>query len=113
LPPDGQWRPAQPSGAGPMEVEYPRAAALMMRVFLIKAIRQIDERYGQFGSDADLAIQIRRGGKKILVLPAVRVRHQGRKDYTAIERADLRLARAVFVGKYQGFGAGLQARLGA
>ncbi len=113
LPPDGEWRPAQPSGSAPMEVEYPRAAALMMRVFLIRAIRQIDERYGQFGSDADLAIQIRRGGKKMLLLPAVRVRHRGSGEYTAMERADFRLGRAVFLGKYQGFGAGLQARLGA
>jgi GT2 family glycosyltransferase len=113
LPPDGEWRAAPVSESTPMEVEYPRAAALMMRVFLIKAIRQIDERYGQFGSDADLAIQIRRSGKKLLIIPDLRVRHTGRGEYTAIERADLRLARAVFLGKYQGFGAGLQARLGA
>lgn len=113
LPPDGKWRVAQPSGSTPMEVEYPRAAALMMRVFLIKAIRQIDERYGQFGSDADLAIQIRRSGKKILIVPDLRVSHSGGGEYSAIERADLLLARAVFLGKYQGFGAGLQARLGA
>ena len=113
LPPDGQWRPAQPSGNEPMAVEYPRGAALMMRVFLIKAIRQIDERYGQFGSDADLATQIRRGGKKIVLVPAVRARHRGRDEYTPFERADFRLGVAVFVGKYQGFGAGLRARLAA
>ena len=35
LPPTGEWRPAEPSGAEPMVVEYPRGAALMMRVFLI------------------------------------------------------------------------------
>src|SRR5207253_2525757 len=95
LPPDGEWRPAQPSGNAPMAVEYPRGAALMMRVFLIKAIRQIDERYGQFGSDADLATQIRRGGKKILLLPDVRARHRGRREHTSLERADFRLGVAV------------------
>ena len=58
LPPDGKWRPAEPSGDDPIAVEYPRGAALMMRVFLIRAVRQIDERYGQFGGDADLAAQI-------------------------------------------------------
>ena len=58
-------------------VEYPRGAALMMRVFVIKAVRQIDEHYGQFGADADLAMQIRRASKKILLLPTVKVRHRG------------------------------------
>jgi GT2 family glycosyltransferase len=113
LPPTGEWVPATPSGSDPIAVEYPRGAALMMRVFLIKAIRQIDERYGQFGSDADLAANIRRASKKILLLPTVRVRHQGRDADTPFERADFLLGRAAFLGKYQGFGAGLQARLAA
>jgi hypothetical protein len=94
-------------------VEYPRGAALMVRVFVIKAIRQIDERYGQFGSDADLAAQILRASKKVLLLPAVRVRHHGRETETALERADFRHGRSVFLGKYLGFGAGIQARLAA
>jgi GT2 family glycosyltransferase len=85
----------------------------MMRVILIKSIRQIDERYGQFGGDADLATQIRAASKKILLLPTVRVRHHSRDTYTSFERADYLLGRAVFLGKYKGFGAGLQARLGA
>ncbi len=113
LPPDGTWRPAEPVGDAATAVEYPRGAALMMRVGMIKAVRQIDERYGQFGADADLATQIRRAGKKILLIPAARVRHHGNRGYTPLERADLLLARAVFVGKYQGFGAGLRARLSA
>jgi N-acetylglucosaminyl-diphospho-decaprenol L-rhamnosyltransferase len=113
LPPDGQWRPAQATSGEPAAVEYPRGAALMMRVLLIKSIRQIDERYGQFGGDADLATQIRRGGKKILLLPALRVRHQGGEGLSAVGRADFQLGRAVYLAKYQGFAAGLQARLGA
>src|SRR5579872_5533783 len=68
LPPDGAWRPADVSGDAPVAVEYPRGAALMMRSRLITAVRQIDERYGQFGADADLAAQIRRVSKKILLL---------------------------------------------
>jgi GT2 family glycosyltransferase len=113
LPPSGDWMPAQASSSEPMPVEYPRGAALMMRVLLIKAVRQIDERYGQFGSDADLATQILAASKKILLLPTARVRHHGREAYSAFERADFLLGRAVFLGKYRGFGAGLQARLGA
>jgi hypothetical protein len=85
----------------------------MMRVYVIRAVRQIDERYGQFGGDADLAAQILRASKQILLEPAARVRHHGSGAYTALERADFLLGRAVFMGKYLGFGAGLRARLGA
>ena len=113
LPPTGEWLPADPTSGEPIAVVYPRGAALMMRVMLIKAVRQIDERYGQFGGDADLATQIRGASKKILLLPTAKVKHQGREEYTAFERADFLLGRAVFLGKYQGFGAGLQARLAA
>ena len=113
LPPDGNWRPAEPAGDDPMAVEYPRGAALMMRVFLIKAIRQIDEHYGQFGGDADLAAQILKASKKILLVPTAHARHEGRAGYSSAERADFLLSRAVFLQKYRGFGAGLQARMAA
>lgn len=113
LPPTGEWRAAQPAGDEPMAVEYARGAALMTRVQLIRAVRQIDERYGQFGADADLAMQFRRVSKKILLLPGVHVRHVGSSGYDAAERADFLLARAAFAAKYSGFFAGLQARLAA
>ena len=112
LPPDGEWRPAPPA-TEPVPVEFPRGAAVMARVFFIKAIRQIDARYGQFGCDADLAAEIRRASRKILLVPGARVQHQGRTTYSSMERADFLQARAVFLGKYQGFGAGLQARIAA
>ena len=113
LPPDGQWRPAAPAGDDTVPVQYPRGAALMMRVILIKAIRQIDERYGQFGGDADLAAQIRQASKKILLVPTARAHHEGSPGYSAAERADFLLSRAVFLEKYYGFGSGLKARLAA
>ena len=113
LPPDGEWRPAEPSGSDPVAVGYPRGAALMTRVALIRAVRQIDERFGQFGADADLAANFRRASKKVLLLPDVKVRHHGTPGYTAEESADFLLARASYLGKYQGFGPGLLARLGA
>jgi GT2 family glycosyltransferase len=113
LPPDGEWRPAAPSGSHPMAVEYPRGAALMTRVALIRAVRQIDERFGQFGADADLAANFRRASKKVLLLPDVKVRHRSAAGYSPEEIADFLLARAAYLGKYQGFGAGLLARLGA
>jgi len=111
FPPDGDWRPASPVGDDPFPVEYPRGAALMMRVGLIRAIRQIDERYGQFGSDADLAAQIRKASKKLLLVPAARVRHAGSPGYSSAEHADFLMGRAVFIGKYRGIAAGLQSRI--
>lgn len=113
LPPDGNWTPAAPSGTDPIPVEYPRGAAFMMRVGLIKAVRQIDERFGQFGGDADLAAQINRAGKKILLLPTAKVVHYGSQGYDAAERADFLLCRAAFSAKYFGFGEGVKARLAA
>jgi len=113
LPPNGEYAPAEPAGNEPFAVTYPRGAALMVRAFVIKSIRQIDERYGQFGSDADLAAHIRSGGKKILLVPEARARHHGGGEYDALRRADLLLGRAAFIGKYLGFGAGLKATLGS
>jgi hypothetical protein len=111
FPPDGKFRPAEIHGSEPAEVKYPRGAALMIRVFVIKAVRQIDEHYGQFGADADLAMQIGRASKKILLIPSAKAEHRGSEGYTAQERADFLLGRARFLGKYQGFGAGLRARI--
>ncbi len=113
LPPSGKWTAAQPSNDEPFAVTYPRAAALMVRVFYIKAVRQIDERFGQFGGDADLAAQIKRALRKILLVPQVKVLHQGSAAYSTAERADMKLARSAFLGKYSGFMAGVQARLAA
>lgn len=111
LPPDGQYAPAQPTGSEPIAVTYPRGAALMVRAFVIKSMRQLDERYGQFGTDADLAAHIRRGGKKILLVPDARTQHAGGRDYGPLRRADFLLGRAVFIGKHMGFAAGLKARV--
>jgi N-acetylglucosaminyl-diphospho-decaprenol L-rhamnosyltransferase len=113
FPPDGKWEVAEVSGDEPMAVEYPRGAAFMMRVALIKAVRQIDERFGQFGGDADMAAQINRAGRKILLVPAVKVVHHGSQGYSTAERADFLLARAAFAAKYFGFGAGVKERLAA
>jgi GT2 family glycosyltransferase len=112
FPPDDTWRPADP-GPDPMPVEYPRGAALMIRRFLFTAIRQIDERYGQFGSDADLCYQIRRAGKKILLVPQARARHQGHAEESTLRKADRSHGTAAWIGKYRGLASGLRARIGA
>lgn len=116
FPPDGNWEPAAAPGAGPVAVAavaFPRGAALMVRVFYIRKIRQIDERYGQSGADADLAMQIRRAGRKILLAADARVAHHPRPSHSVLENADLLLGRAVFLGRHAGILAGIQGRLAA
>jgi GT2 family glycosyltransferase len=119
LPPDGIWRPVFDSGqAGmpqnppPVAVDYTRGAALMIRRFFLSAMREIDERYGQYGSDADLCFQIRRAGKKILILPNVRTVHHGGSDST-LKTADAQLGISRWLGKYYGVAAGIKARIAA
>jgi GT2 family glycosyltransferase len=119
LPPDGNWRPVFDSGqAGmpdkpqPVAVDYARGAALMIRKFFLSAMREIDERYGQYGSDADLCFQIRRAGKKILILPNLRTVHHGGPD-SSLKQADTQLGIARWQGKYYGMTAGAKARIGA
>jgi hypothetical protein len=96
-----------------MPVDYPRGAALMMRRFFFTAMRQIDERYGQFGSDADLCFQIRRAGKKILLVPQARARHEGRAGESDLRMADRKQGTAAWIGKYGGFWSGLRAQIAA
>ncbi len=112
FPPDDTWRPAEP-GPDPMPVDYARGAALMMRRFFFTSIGQIDERYGQFGSDADLCYQLRRAGKKIMLLPQARARHQGRAAESALRIADRQQGTTAWIGKYDGFWSGLGAQIAA
>ena len=61
---------------------------------------------------APVAVEFPRGAALMLISAAC-VRHEGRSSYSAVERADFLSSRAVFLGKYQGFGAGIQARIAA
>jgi len=112
LPPVDSYRPAEP-GAAPSAVTYPRGAAIMLRRFLLNSISHLDERYGQFGSDADIAQHVRRAAKVFLLVPEARALHRGRERDNALRRADVRLGRALWIRKHVGFGAGIVARLGA
>jgi hypothetical protein len=111
LPPTFNWKAAEET-AEPVDVEYPRGAALMVKPFYLGAMKKIDERYGQFGSDAEIALQLGRARKKILLHPQARVVHHGGK-MDAERAADRQLGRAAFLGKYKGFGAWLAAVAGA
>lgn len=88
-------------------------AALMFRAFYLRALRQIDERYGVYGSAIELCAQVRRSGKKIFIPQDVKAVHQALAS--PLGRADLEGDRAAgtagFLGKHYGFMAGLLFRI--
>ena len=110
------WRPAE-SDAGAQAVHYARGAALMVRKFFLTAMRQIDERYGTYGSDAELCFQAVRSGKRVLIAPSTMVVHHGRAALDAPGRgardADFLLGVAVYLRKRFGIVRGLLFRLAA
>jgi GT2 family glycosyltransferase len=105
-----EWRAADPA-PGEQTVEYARGAAIMVRSLSLKAMGKIDERYGTYGSDAEICFQVRRAGKRVLLAPATRVIHQGRADLDARSRAardaDRILGMAVYLRKRYGIVRGL------
>lgn len=100
---------------------YVTGTALLIRRQAIVAMNYLDERYGQFWSDAEICYQIARAGKAIVVLPGVRVR--GLQPYRQIPdkldvwgaklSADAALGAAAYLGRHEGLWAGLGFRAAA
>ena len=106
--PHPAWEPS-----GHAEADCVSGAALMVRSFFLKALRQIDERYGDYGGDLELCAQMRRAGKKILVLSSARaVHHPGVAETTGSQAAaDRAIGTAVYLGKHFGFLTGIRSRI--
>ncbi|HEX5430507.1 MAG TPA: glycosyltransferase, partial [Bryobacteraceae bacterium] len=75
----GEWVQGSEPEPAPLDlseesivVEYPGRDALLVRKQVIRGINYFDQRYGEYWADADLAMQIRRGGKKIRLYPEIR-----------------------------------------
>ena len=99
-----------------VEVEYATFRAFLIRKYFVKGINYLDERYGDFGGDAEVCWQIRRTAKKTLVLPRVTALHTPvRAEYSASAQTLLDADRihgvAVFFGKHYGFMSGLSFRV--
>ena len=108
------WCPAD-AALGEQAVEYARGAAIMLRSISIRAMRQIDEKYGTYGSDAELCFQVQRAGKKVLLVPSTRVVHHGRMELDVRDRAardaDAKLGMGVYIAKHYGLVRGLLFRI--
>lgn len=107
--PDPPLRPGKPG-----EIPAVSGAAIMVRRFLLNALRNVDERYGNYGSDIELSMQVRRANKKIVIVDGATAIHRPEtSDERAEFAADRQLGTATFLGKYYGFSAKLKYRLGA
>lgn len=100
---------------------YLTGTPVLVRRQSIAGMNYLDERYGQFWSDAEICFQIARAGKSIALLPGVRVR--GPQPFQAIPEkldrwgaklaADAALGGATYLARHEGFARGLTFRLGA
>jgi len=107
--PDPPFRPGQPGEAPAVS-----NAAIMVRRFLLNALRNIDERYGNYGSDIELSMQVRRANKKTVIVEGATAVHRPEiQDLRAEFAADRQLGTATFLGKYHGFPAKLKYLLAA
>jgi GT2 family glycosyltransferase len=93
--------------------------ALMVRRQFVQGMNYLDERYGDSWSYTDLFLQIRRAGKKAVVVPGARaVRHPlpaQTQDprVRAAQSSDFASGAARYLGKHAGAGAAVRFRLGA
>jgi hypothetical protein len=72
-------------------------------------MRHIDERYGNYGSDIELSMQVRRANKKVVIVEGAGAIHRPElKDERPAFVADRQLGTSAFLGKYHGFGARLK-----
>ena len=104
--PDPPLRAARPGETVPCA-----AGPIMVRAFLLTSLQKIDERYGDFGSHAEICAQVRRNGKRVQIHPSVKALAFPREESGSLVRADRQLGLAAFLGKHHGFAAGILARI--
>lgn len=101
--------------------EYLVDSPILLRRQSIVAMNYLDERYGQFWSDAEICFQVKRAGKSIRLLPGIRVKGEPgpRMIGGVIDRqsaqmsADAAIGAAGYLGKHQGFMTGVLFRMQA
>lgn len=123
LPSPGDLRPAfyalPELPAEPVAVDFPGVFALLIRKPFLKGMSFLDERYGELWADAEIAAQVRRADRKILLLPAAKgIFHEDDAAPglpASLLEADFEQGAATYLSKHCGGGMGrrLTAALGA
>lgn len=103
-------------GEAPFAVEYATFQAMLARKYFIRGINYFDERFGEFGADAELGFQIRRAGRTIRIDPQTKVTLLPVPKRTSAAAETLLLAdrihgTAVYLSKHFGFVSGLTFRI--
>jgi GT2 family glycosyltransferase len=109
--PDPPLRPAE--GQEEIIAECVSGAAIMFRTSFLRALRQIDEHYGNYGSIIELCLQVRRANRKLIVLPAVTAIHEALESPVkkSTLEGDRTVGTAVFLGRHHGFMSGMLYRI--
>jgi GT2 family glycosyltransferase len=96
-------------------VSYPGREALLVRKQFIAGMNYFDERFGEYWADADLAIKVRKAGRKLEMYPAIRATWHASEEAPndTIHRSDRILGAAALLGKHEGFLAGFGFRVAA
>jgi GT2 family glycosyltransferase len=113
--PDPPLRPAEVGADAGAEVaaQCVSGAAIMFRMFFLRALRHIDERYGNYGNTIELCAQVRRASRKLVILREVTAIHEAVEspmNAGALE-GDRTAGTAAFLGKHYGFMAGILYRI--
>jgi GT2 family glycosyltransferase len=94
-------------------VLYPGREALLVRKQFVTGMNYFDERFGEYWADADLAIKIRKAGRRVEMHPGIRATWHAANDPApsdVIHRADRILGAAALLSKHDGFFAGFSFR---
>ena len=110
---------AVPAPGAAVPVAWINMDALMVSKYFVKGLNYFDERYGEYLADAELCFQVRRAGKKILLLGAVTAAFHEAEPLNlsdsarALLSADFLSGVAVFAAKHGGFFSGALYRIRA
>jgi cellulose synthase/poly-beta-1,6-N-acetylglucosamine synthase-like glycosyltransferase len=104
-----------PRDGGEVAVDFPLGAPMLIRRSVLTGMNYVDERYGDFGGDAEICFRIRNGGKKIVVLPDAEtdVVEAAVPADTPVRSADVAIGAATYLSKHFGGGTGFRFRLSA
>jgi GT2 family glycosyltransferase len=97
-------------------VLYPGREALLVRKNFVAGMNYFDERFRQYWADADLAIKIRKAGRRIEMYPGIRVIWHAPEETASsdpIHRSDRILGASQLLSKHYGFLAGFSFRAAA
>jgi hypothetical protein len=100
--------------SAPSAIDWPSFDAVMTRKHFVEAMNYFDQRYGHYWVDAEFAMQARRAGRKIRLVPDIQaVVHPGADPLAgdSLAAADRIAGAAAYAGKYGASGFGL--RIGA